>query len=411
MKRFSSWPRQFLRLKVIFISLLALQLLSCSKSTDSDPGPTPTPDPPPATQRDIIAVDNAIQNFMTTYNIPGGALAVTRNGKLVYSKGYGVADKTTNEAVTPEHRFRLASLSKTFTGVAILKLVQDGRLGLDDKVFGAGGALGSDFGTGPYNANLSAITVRQLLQNTSGSWGANSGGDVIGSNQSYTNKQFADWVINTRPNPNVPGTTYDYSNVGFFLAGRVIEKASGKSYTNYIRENLMAPLGITQTDIAGRNAADRKAKEVAYYGQGALVNAAYTVNFPRRDADGGLISNAPDLLKFITAFDGFNTRPDILNSTSITALTTTPTFSTYACGLARWDAKGIWFNYGALPGTRTGFMRANNGLCVVTLFNSCVDYSASNAAAYSAFGQAHQALLLDLIENSSYPWQDIDQFR
>jgi CubicO group peptidase (beta-lactamase class C family) len=359
----------------------------------------------------MVAVDNAIQNFMTTYNIPGGALAVTRNGKLVYSKGYGVADKTTNEAVTPEHRFRLASLSKTFTGVAILKLVQDGRLGLDDKVFGAGGVLGNDFGTGPYNANLSAITVRQLLQNTSGSWGANSGGDVIGSNQSYTNKQFADWVINTRPNPNVPGTTYDYSNVGFFLAGRVIEKASGKSYVNYIRENLMAPLGITQTDIAGRNVADRKTKEVAYYGQGALANAAYTVNFPRRDADGGLISNAPDLLKFITAFDGFNTRPDILNNANITALTTTPTFSTYACGIARWDAKGIWFNYGALPGTRTGFMRANNGLCVVTLFNSCVDYSASNAAAYTAFGQAHQALLLDLVENTTYAWQDIDQFK
>jgi CubicO group peptidase (beta-lactamase class C family) len=402
---------QFLHLKLICISLLALQLLSCSKSADSDPGPTPAPDPPPATQRDIVAVDNAIQNFMTTYNIPGGALAVTRNGKLVYSKGYGVADRSTNEAVTPEHRFRLASLSKTFTGVAILKLVQDGRLGLDDKVFGAGGVLGNDFGTEPYNANLSAITVRQLLQNTSGSWGANSGGDVIGSNQSYTNKQFADWVINTRPNPNVPGTTYDYSNVGFFLAGRVIEKASGKSYVNYIRENLMAPLGITQTDIAGRNAADRKVKEVAYYGQGALANAAYTVNFPRRDADGGLISNAPDLLKFITAFDGFNTRPDILTSASITALTTTPTFSTYACGIARWDAKGIWFNYGALPGTRTGFMRANNGLCVVTLFNSCVDYSASNAAAYTAFGQAHQALLLDLVENTTYAWQDIDQFK
>jgi CubicO group peptidase (beta-lactamase class C family) len=199
--------------------------------------------------------------------------------------------------------------------------------------------------------------------------------------------------------------------VGFFLAGRVIEKASGKSYVNYIRENLMAPLGITQTDIAGRNAADRKVKEVAYYGQGALANAAYTVSFPRRDADGGLISNAPDLLKFITAFDGFNTRPDILSNASITALTTTPTFSTYACGIARWDAKGIWFNYGALPGTRTGFMRANNGLCVVTLFNSCVDYTAANAAAYSAFGQAHQSLLLDLIENTAYPWQDIDQFK
>lgn len=411
MKRFVFLPQPSIARILATVCLSGFLLLSCSKSSDGDPAPGPGPDPVPETQKDIVTVDNAIKNFMAAYDIPGAALAVTRNGKLVYSKGYGVADKSTNEAVTPEHRFRLASLSKTFTGVAMLKLVQDGKLGLDDKVFGPGGVLGNDFGIGPYNANLSAITVRQLLQNTSGSWGANTGGDVIGSNPLYTNKQFADWVVNARPNPKVPGSSYDYSNVGYFMAGRVIEKVSGKSYINYIREDLLAPLGITQTDIAGKTQAERKAREVVYYGQGSMSLSAYTVNFPRRDADGGLISNAPDLLKFITAFDGFTTRPDILNSASITALTTTPTFSTYACGLARWDSKGIWFNYGALPGTRTGFMRANNGLCVVTLFNSCVDYSASNAAAYTAFGQAHQALLLDLIENTSYNWQNIDQFK
>ena len=411
MKRFLLLSRPSLPGILVSVCLFSLLQLSCSKSSDGDPSPSPLPDPAPVTQKDMIAVDNAIKNFMTTYDIPGGALAVTRNGKLVYSKGYGVADKSTNEAVTPEHRFRLASLSKTFTGVAMLKLVQDGKLGLDDKVFGPGGVLGNDYGIGPYNANLSAITVRQLLQNTSGSWGANTGGDVIGSNPLYTNKQFADWVVNARPNPKVPGTSYDYSNVGFFMAGRVIEKVSGKTFINYIRENLMAPLGITQTDIAGKTQAERKSGEVVYYGQGTAALSAYTVNFPRRDADGGLISNAPDLIRFINAFDGFSTRPDILNSANITELTTTPSFSTYACGLARWDAKGLWFNYGALPGTRTGFMRANNGLCVVTLFNSCVDYAPSNAAAYTAFGQAHQALLLDLIENSNYAWQDIDQFK
>jgi CubicO group peptidase (beta-lactamase class C family) len=96
----------------------------------------------------------------------------------------------------------LAGVSKTFTGVAILKLVQEGRLNLDAKVFGPGGVLAGDFGTDPYNANLLNITVSHLLQNVSGSWGAASGGDVIDQNPTYTYKQLLDWIINTRPNPN-----------------------------------------------------------------------------------------------------------------------------------------------------------------------------------------------------------------
>ncbi len=220
----------------------------------------------------------------------------------------------TGEDVTPAHRFRLASVSKTFTGAAILKLVQDGKLNLDAKVFGTGGVLASDYGTAPYNANLLNITVRHLLQNVSGSWGAATGGDVIDQNPTYTYKQLFDWIINTRPNPNVPGTVYDYSNINFVLAGRIIEKVSGKTYVNYIKEDVMAPIGGTQTDIAGKTLADKKTNEVTYYGQGNDAPFCYTIAFPRRDADGGLITTATEVLKLVNAIDGFTTRPDILNS-------------------------------------------------------------------------------------------------
>ncbi len=380
--------------------ILGIILFACKKSDNGDKTP-------PSAQSDIAAVDSKISAFMATYNIPGASLAVSKNGKLVYIKGYGIADKGTGEKVTPAHRFRLASVSKTFTAVAIMKLVQNGKLNLDGKVFGTGSVLGTDYGTAPYNANLLNITVRQLLQHVSGSWGAATGGDVIDQNPAYTYKQFLDWVINTRPNPKAPGTVYDYSNINFCIAGRIIEKVSGKTYINYIKEDVLAPIGGTQTEMSGKTEAERKTNEVKYYGQGNDAAYVYNIAFPRRDADGGLMTTASDLLRFVNAFDGFATKPDILNASSITSLTTpSVAYSGYACGIGIWSAENLWFNYGSLPGTRTGFMRHNNGMCVALLLNSRVD----PVVGENPFVYAMQDVMLDLVKNNSYKWQDIDQY-
>jgi D-alanyl-D-alanine carboxypeptidase len=386
----------------LFIVLSIVAFTSCKKNDSGGGGTTP-----PVTQTDIATVNSKVTTFMSTYNVPGASLAVTKNGKLVYIKGFGKANTTTGELVTPASRFRLASVSKTFTGVAILKLVQEGKLGLDAKVFGTGGVLANDYGTAPYNANLLNITVRHLLQNVSGSWGAASGGDVIDQNPSYTYKQFFDWVINTRPNPNAPGTVYDYSNVNFVLAGRVVEKISGKTYINYIKEDIMAPIGATQTDMSGKTEAEKKANEVTYYGQGADAAFVYNIAFPRRDADGGIMTTATDLIRLVNAIDGSTTRPDILNTSNLTLLTTPSTvYSSYACGIGIWSAENVWYNYGSLPGTRTAFMRNANGICAVLLLNSRVDPTTNE----NPFVFAMQDLVLDITKNASYSWQDIDQF-
>jgi D-alanyl-D-alanine carboxypeptidase len=389
-------------MKTLFSFLAFTFLLAACSKKDSGSGITP-----PATQTDIATVNSKVTAFMSTYNIPGASLAVTKNGKLVYIKGFGKANTTTGELVTPASRFRLASVSKTFTGVAILKLVQDGKLNLDAKVFGTGGVLANDFGTAPYNTNLSNITVRHLLQNVSGSWGAASGGDVIDQNPTYTYKQFFDWVINTRPNPNAPGTVYDYSNVNFVLAGRIIEKISGKTYINYIKEDIMAPIGGTQTDMSGKTETDKKANEVSYYGQGADAAYVYNIAFPRRDADGGIMTTATDLIRLVNAIDGAATRPDILNAANLTALTTaSAVYLSYACGIGIWSAENVWYNYGSLPGTRTAFMRNANGVCAVLLLNSRVDPATNE----NPFVFAMQDLVLDITKNASYSWQAIDQF-
>lgn len=360
-------------------------------------------------QNDILAVNTIVETFMKEYNIPGASFAVTKNGKLVYVKGFGMADKEKNELVTNEHLFRLASVSKTYTSVGIIKLVQEGKLKIDAKVFGDGAVLGSDFGTAPYNENLKAITVRHLLQNTSGSWGGATGGDVVDYNPTYNYKQLLDWIINTRPNPKVPGTIYDYSNVNFVILGRIIEKISGKTYENYLKEDILKPIGITTATIAKKTEAEKVKNEVKYYGQGNDSQYTYNIAFPRRDGDGGWVTNSTDLLKFVTAFDGFSTRSDILNAESIKLLTTTSAaFNGYACGIGIWAAQNLWFNYGSLPGTRSGFMRHDNGMCVAIILNSRAD--PTNAVNDTKFVQAKQALLLDIVKNTSYNWQDIDQF-
>jgi D-alanyl-D-alanine carboxypeptidase len=387
---------------LLVLCLVVFFSTACKKSSSDG-----TDIVPPVTQNDIAVVNSNVTTFMGTYNIPGASLAVTKNGKLVYIKGFGKANTATGELVTPASRFRLASVSKTFTGVAIMKLVQAGLLNVDAKVFGPGSILGSDYGTAPYNANLLNITVRHLLQNVSGSWGAASGGDVIDQNPTYTYKQFFDWVVNTRPNPNAPGTVYDYSNVNFVLAGRIIEKISGKTYINYIKEDIMAPIGGTQTDMSGKTEAEQKSKEVKYYGQGTDVAYVYNIAFPRRDADGGLMTTATDLIRLVNAIDGATSRPDILNSSNLNILTTpSAVYSSYACGIGIWTAENVWFNYGSLPGTRTGFMRNANGICVTLLLNSRVDPTTGE----NPFVFAMQNLMLDITKNSSYAWQDIDQF-
>jgi CubicO group peptidase (beta-lactamase class C family) len=389
--------------RLFYNCLLATLIFAFASCKKSDSGATT----PATTQADITAVDSKVAAFMNTYNIPGASLAVTKNGKLVYMKGYGKANTTTGELVTPAHRFRLASVSKTFTGVAIMKLIQEGKFTLDSKVFGTGGILGTDYGSAPYNANVLSMTVKNLLQHTSGSWGAVTGGDVIDQNPTYSYKQLFDWILTTRPNPNAPGTVYDYSNVNFSLLGRIIEKVSGKSYINYIKQDVLASIGDTQTDIAGKTEAEQKSNEVKYYGQGTDASYVYNIALPRRDADGGLMTTAKDLIRFVNAFDGFTTRPDILNTASITALTTpSAVYSSYACGIGIWSAENLWFNYGSLPGTRTGFMRHNNGMCVSLLLNSRVDPSTNE----NPFVYAMQDLMLDLVKNTSYSWQDIDQF-
>ncbi len=131
----------------ISIVLIFVVLIISACGEDGDMPFVPMDDPEPVVQEDLSVVDNRVMTFMDQYNIPGASIAVSKNERMVYAKGYGMADTSIYELVSPKSVFRVASISKMFTGVSILKLVEDGELNLDDKVFGPTGILGTNFGT------------------------------------------------------------------------------------------------------------------------------------------------------------------------------------------------------------------------------------------------------------------------
>jgi CubicO group peptidase (beta-lactamase class C family) len=336
---------------------------ACSKS-DSINNATSTTTSGISQQVPNIKVDSAMGSFMRKYNIPGAAVAISRNGKMVYLKGYGFADATSKTSVTGSSLFRIAGLSKTFTAVAIMKLVEDKRLTLDAKVFGTDGILGTTYGTQPYAANLQNITVRNLMQETAG-WPAD-GSDPMYAHPDYTASQLVSWTIDNRPLTTAPGTTYMPSNFTYFLLGRIIEKITNIAYKDYVKVKVLEACGIGDMQIAGNTKSDRKQNEVTYYGYSD--EDPYGFNIARMDANAGWLANAQDILKFLVSTDGFTSKVDLLTSASLQAITTTSAGSNYASG---WFVNGDnWTNIGNLPGSSGEIVRTGGGFCWTILCNS-----------------------------------------
>jgi CubicO group peptidase (beta-lactamase class C family) len=156
------------------------------------------------------AMAAAANAFMEEYDVPGLSVAVAQNGSLAYAQGFGVADKKTGEKVTPAHLFRIASISKPITSVAIFSLVEQGRLKLADKVFGAGGILESDHDVPPAKKYINNITIGHLLTHASGGW-PNGPNDPMSAHKEMNHRKLISWTLNNLPLTSPPGTKFIYS--------------------------------------------------------------------------------------------------------------------------------------------------------------------------------------------------------
>jgi D-alanyl-D-alanine carboxypeptidase len=295
----------------------------------------------------ISAIDQNVTAFMAQYNIPGMAIAITLNDKLVYVNAYGKASVENNQAVTTQSLFRISSLSKQITAVAIMRLLDEGKLSLNSTVFGTGSILGNTYGAQPYGPGVTNITVGELLHHTEGGWPDNST-DPFGSNFSYTIPQLMNWGLNNVPLlDTIPGRSYHYSHFGYTVLGRVIEKITGLPYNQAVQQLVLQPSGISDMQIAGNTMADRLPNEVEYYGQNN--EDPYYIPVSRMDAANGWVASATDLARFLVHVDGLSNLT-ILSSNAVTAMTTGSYANPkYGCG---WELNQYnIFHHGLWPGT------------------------------------------------------------
>lgn len=337
-------------------------------------------------------LDSLVSGFLDELNVVGASLAVTKDGKLVFSKGYGYIDKNEKIAVEPYHRFRIASISKLITAVGVMKMVEDSLITLEDNVFGINGIL-SDY---QFNdQRIEEIKVKHLLTHTSG-WSANGGDPVFkvlfiahreGLELPIDRKDVVKYILNNDKLTNRPGATYDYYNPNYLILAEVIEKISGLTYEEYISFHVLEPLNLNDMEIGGSFAEQRKVNEVSYYdlesnlqtwaidGSHDIVPEYYGgIDISMLGPTGGWISSSVDLLRLVLAIDGNTDFPDILKPETIKLMTKSYDITNEAfIGWRGVDGIDNWWRTGTLPGTVGMVMRKYDGISWVILLNTSTD--------------------------------------
>ncbi|WP_367874081.1 serine hydrolase [Luteolibacter sp. Populi] len=360
----------------------------------------------------INRIDTLVRDSMAAGEIPAVSLAVSRRGKLVFKRAYGFADTATNEWAGTDHRYRVASVSKAITGVAVVHaLAGQTTWNLNSKVFGSGALFGNDYGTAPYSTFEQDISVRNLLHHTAGWTGE--GKLWYGSEPAWgsQHKPFIDYQLQNLSVTHEPGTIGRYSNLGYTIAARVVEKISGDSYEAYTRNEIFAPCGISPILgplVGDRTRAQKKLMEVSYYPNTAEPADPEVVDPRRMDGSTAWIARPADLLLLTRRVDGDPRHEDILSADRVTALHTrgNPTSSSgytwqnygLGWGCDNYANPGSWGHNGGMAGTRAELVARTNDIHYAWVANSVGNVDNS----------AIEAILNDVTANND--WPEIDLF-
>lgn len=187
----------------------------------------------------VAAADRKATETLSASGVAGLSIAIARNGKLVLSKGYGLAEVEHDVEADENSSFRIGSITKQFTAAAVVRLMEQDRLSLDDPI--------TKYVPG-YNTHGHDITVRHLLTHSSGITNYTRIKRIMVDEpeRELARHELLDLVQN-EPLAFEPGTKGDYSNTGYYLLGMIIEKASGKDYCSYLHDEFFAPLGLART--------------------------------------------------------------------------------------------------------------------------------------------------------------------
>ena len=219
---------------------------------------------------------------------PGAVILIAKNGKPVFRKAYGMANVQLELANSPEFVFCIGSMSKQFTAVSMLQLVQQGKLSLDDEI---------KKHLPWYNAHDRTITVRHLLSHTSGITSYTAKSDFgEKSVVDHSKREIAEYFMND-PLLFEPGSEWSYSNSGYAIANLIIEEVSGLSFEDYLQQHIFDPLGMSKTSVGDHQKLIPHAVSGYWKSDGEYKNAAY-LNWKWAYGGGQLLSCVDDLLKW-----------------------------------------------------------------------------------------------------------------
>ena len=273
-------PRRSRFLLPLFCACLSLaSLLNAALAAQT--APTPTPE----------AVADYVQAEMQRQHIPGLALLVARHGEIVLARGFGLSNVELNTPVKPETIFQSGSVGKQFTATAVMMLVEEGKIGLDDP-------LTKFFPDAP--KTWDDVTIRQLLSHTAGFTDYPKDFDM---RKDWTEDEMLR-LVESIPLAYPPGTQWAYSNLGYLTLGIVIHKVTGRFYGDFLQDRIFGPLGMKTTRIISE--ADIVPNRSAGYRlvEGKLKNQEWVAPAVNTTADGSLYFSILDLAKWDAALYG-----------------------------------------------------------------------------------------------------------
>ena len=243
----------------------------------------------PAQSIEFGPLDTVVSQELTERGVPGAAVAVVSGGRVVYSKGFGLANVETGSAMTPELLIRLGSTTKMFTAAALVSLADQGLVDLQKPIGGYIKGL---------DPSIARVTGHQLLSHTSGFLDE---APMYGSDdEAALTKNVVTWKADQFFTE--PGKVYSYSNPGYWLAGALIETVSGKRYADYLNDTIFKVAGMAHTTLRptlamtyplaqGHDVVDKKPNVVRPFANNAASWPA-----------GSIFSSALDLSRFVIAF-------------------------------------------------------------------------------------------------------------
>ncbi len=315
-------------------------------------------------QDTISLIEKAFDRYKPT--TPGAQLAISRNGQVIFSRAWGIADMEHNVPLTTESIIEAGSVSKQFTAASILLLEQQGKLSLSDDVRKYVPEI-SQYGN--------TITLRHLMQHTSGikDWGSVAG--IAGwprSTKTYSNDDALDIISKQKTLNNLPGDEYIYSNSGYNLFAIIVERVSGKSLAEFCRINIFEPVGMKHTEWRNNFKKIVPNRAIAYEKAGNT----YLTNMPNEYAygNGGLLTTAEDLLTWTHYYmSGKLGTPSLLPKQLAKTALNNGAMNTYAAGLGVDSIRG-WRSIshtGATASYRSALVHFPDlGLTIAWLSNS-----------------------------------------